>query len=128
MTSDEYMDILQYTLVPYVLDGPFPDGLFWLQQNGASVHTARRVNELLDNLGVHTFEWPARSPDLNIIENVWGLMKKKLSRRTGLTTATAEELWAAIQEEWERIRQLPHYVDSLYDSPPRTIASVTERR
>lgn len=76
MTSDDYMDILQYTLVPYLLDGPFPDGLFWLQQDGASVHTARRVKELLDNLGVPIFEWMARSPDFNIIENVWGLMKK----------------------------------------------------
>lgn len=91
------------------------------------VHTARRVKELLDNLGVPTFEWPARSPDLNIIENVWGLMKKHWSRRTGLTTATAEELWAAIQEEWERIRQLPHYVDSLYDSEDR-LCDRTARR
>ncbi|KAH7973450.1 hypothetical protein HPB49_001045 [Dermacentor silvarum] len=52
ITSDDYMDILQYTLVPYVREGPFPDGLFWLQQNGASVHSARRVKELLDNLGI----------------------------------------------------------------------------
>ncbi|KAH7957199.1 hypothetical protein HPB52_016038 [Rhipicephalus sanguineus] len=34
MTSDDYMDILQYTLVPYVLDGPFPDGLFGFNKMG----------------------------------------------------------------------------------------------
>lgn len=124
MTSDTYSDIVQNTLLPYVLDGPFSDGLFYLQQDGAPVHTARAVQTMLENLGIMTLPWPSRSPDLNIIENVWGLMKKNLARQPGLGVATADELWTAIEAEWNRLRQLPNLVDSLYDSLPVRIAKV----
>lgn len=79
-------------------------------------------------LGVARLNWPARSPDLNIIENIWGLMKSHLAKKAGLAAANSDALWIAIQEEWDRLRQLPDLVNRLYDSLPTRIVSVKRNR
>ena len=50
--------------------------------------------------------WPAKSPDLNPIENVWSVMVSELSDELGapVRQLRAEELWAAIQRKWEELR------------------------
>jgi len=44
--------------------------------------------------------WPARSPDLNPIENIWGIMKGRLMLRK---LETKDELVVAIKQEWANI-------------------------
>ena len=39
------------------------------------MHTAQIVNNWFCNNEVEVLEWPSRSPDLNIIENAWSLIK-----------------------------------------------------
>ncbi|KAM7306637.1 hemicentin-2-like [Ixodes scapularis] len=69
---DAYSDIIENTLVPYVLDGPFPDGCFFLQQDRSPVHKARKVSAMLEASGIHQLEWPPNGADCNTIENIWG--------------------------------------------------------
>ncbi|KAH6947776.1 hypothetical protein HPB50_021264 [Hyalomma asiaticum] len=90
LTSETYMDVFETVLIPHVLDGPFPDGLYYLQQDYAPIHISKAVQKMLDDLGVVRLNWPARSTDLN--RDIWGPMKPNLAKDVGLAAATADEL------------------------------------
>ena len=73
-----------------------------LQQDGAKCHTARRTKTFLAENGVSVMEdWPAHSPDLNVIENLWPHLK----HRVGVLCPTQEGLGRAVIKAWKEIPQ-----------------------
>ncbi|GFV65861.1 transposable element Tcb2 transposase [Trichonephila clavipes] len=65
MTTEQYVyDKLQPHVLP--LMQRLPGALF--QQNNARLHTARVTQDCLPT--VTTLPWPARSPDLSLIEHI----------------------------------------------------------
>lgn len=122
-TSECYCSILDDVMVPYLLEGPFPEGDYILQQNNSPVHRSRKVTTFLENRGINILSWPPQSPDLNIIESVWDLMKTALQSRS-LHGVSADDLWEAINEEWERLRSDRSLTADLYNSLPSIMAAV----
>lgn len=123
--SAAYCDILEYVLIPYVLYGPRPDGYYHYQHDLSPVHTAKRVRTLLEAQGINCLEWPPKAAHINIMENVWGLIKSNLSKWS-LNTMNANELWEAIQEEWLRLQQDNAFAEALYRSLPSRMECVIQ--
>lgn len=98
---------------------------FIFQQDNATIHTARIVKEYLNKSNIAVLEWPANSPDLNPIENLWAHVKYQLGLYPE-SPSTLEELWDRIQDIWTSMPiELLH---ELYESMPKRIQQVYERR
>lgn len=114
LNAEGYIQILENKLIPLVLDRPFPDGFFFLQHYRSPVHKPKVVNNFLDARGIRQLLWPPAGADINIIESIWGLMKRNLSRRF-LPDSSSNTLRLALQDEWESLKQRPDLLLSLYE-------------
>ncbi len=84
------------------------------QHDNARPHTASRIRVL---------KWPAYSPDLSPIENIWRIIKRKMRQRR---PKTVEQLEACIRQEWDNI-PIPK-LEQLVSSVPRRLQTVIKRR
>ncbi len=76
-------------------DQLFKDADFIFQQDLAPAHTAKSTKSWLNDHGVGVLDWPANSPDLNPIENLWGIVKRKMRNKR---PKNADELKATVKE------------------------------
>ncbi len=78
-------------------DKLYGDADFIFQQDLAPTHTAKVTNSWFNDHGVTVLNWPANSPDLKPIDNLWGFVKRKM-RDTRPNNADYPK--AAIKATW----------------------------
>ncbi|GFU93820.1 transposable element Tcb1 transposase [Trichonephila clavipes] len=61
-------------------------------------------HDCLDSEGIQRLVWPARSPDLNPIENVWDALGRQVAGRNYPPTSK-NTLIRAVPEEWDKLPQ-----------------------
>ena len=74
--------------------------------DNASVHASQYTKAYLTRKGIGNekiMQWPANSPDLNPIENLWSVMKRRLYPDTKQYKSKTE-LWEVLQEVCEGLR------------------------
>ncbi|KAK3507817.1 hypothetical protein QTP70_000891 [Hemibagrus guttatus] len=120
--DSEYIEILEHFMLPSA-DQLFEDADFIFQQDLAPAHTAKSTKSWLNDHGVGVLDWPANSPDLNPIENLWGIVKRKMRNKR---PKNADELKATVKETWASIP--PQQCHKLITSMPCRIEAVIKAK
>ena len=116
INSINYLQILQESLLPELLLGEK------LQQHNTPAHNSILTKTCFSENGLEILEnLPPNSPDINIIENIRSLLKKRVFQRH---PKNMEELWAFCQEEFERIPL--EYIQNLYRSIPDGLNKIVQ--
>ncbi|EFA13389.1 Transposable element Tc1 transposase-like Protein [Tribolium castaneum] len=107
-----YRDILQDVMLPYV-EWEMPLR-FIFQQDNDPKHTSALVSEWIQNNNIHVLQWPAQSPDLNPIENLW----EEVERRIRIQRfPNKQSLIDKIKEVWSNLDE--NVIQKLISSMPR---------
>ncbi len=117
-----YQEILKHFMLPSA-DKLYGDADFIFQQDLAPAHTAKGTKSWFNDHGVTVLDWPANSPDLNPIENLSGIVKRKM-RDT--RPNNADDLKATVKEIWASIP--PQQCHKLITSMPRWIEAVIKAK
>lgn len=123
MNSEMYCELLEEVLIPFTEE--FMDENVIFQQDNASCHAAKNTKNFLKAHNIPVMDWPACSPDLNPIENAWGILSQAVFAQ-GRTYENAKQLRKAIIDEWAKIT--PNILKSLITSMPRRLEEVIMKK
>jgi len=122
MNRESYLNLLKNTILPKIR---LANNIDFFMQDNAPCHTARLVKDFLAQENVPVLPWPAQSPDLNPIENLWALIKRKLASEFS-TPKTRSELIANVETIWNGIS--PELCQNLSDSMTNRLKEVLQNK
>lgn len=123
LTAQKYVEnILLDYVVPYA--GYIGED-FLLMHDNARCHTASVTRQFLQEVQIETMMWPALSPDLNCIENLWDELKRRVRARDTAPSSIVE-LKTALEEEWNTIPQ--DFIKKLIKSMKNRMQAVIKAR
>ena len=123
MDQYQYIRVLETKMLPFARRDFQANFVF--QDDNAPAHRARRVMDFLENENVQHMDWPAMSPDLNPIENLWSEISRGLNNMDNPPTNVAE-LTQAVVDIW---RDIPDQkLSTLVLSMPRRLRAVYNAR
>jgi len=123
LNAVQYVKILDNSLLGTLGDRNMATNQIIFQQDGDSKHTSKLAKYWFEKNGVSLLDWPASSPDMNIIENLWGYLDRRVRARRVLPQ-NLEQLWQVLQEEWYGIEV--DYIKALYNSLPTRVWKLVE--
>ena len=122
--KDTYLKVLQHRVLPQMRDWQ-PAGITTFMHDKAPCHTARICTQFIRENNIQLLDWPGNSPDLNPIENLFGILKKQLA---GETITTRNAMIARVIHLWNREVRTVDYIRQLIDSMPHRIQCVIRAR
>ena len=123
VNAEIYCEMLEDDFFSKV-QGELPVNFVW-QHDNAPIHVAAKTKEYLSKRTTSVLEWPALSPDLNPIKNIWGLLTQEVYK-DGKTFQNTNDLWDAICTAWYAIPQ--SVFANLYNSMPARLIKVLEEK
>lgn len=117
LNAKAYLDLFRHRLW-YYFPGLY-DGTQIFQADGAGPHGADIVHNWFTKYDIKTLEWPARSPDLNIIEDCWNKIEFDMR---GRVFDSQDDLWNEVNNRWRQLSL--EFLTHLYTSLPNRMLEV----
>lgn len=125
LNSQQYIETIIEGRLIQQLQQWFPNGSGIYQQDNAPCHKSKLSMACFRRHGIRLLDWPAQSPDLNPIENMWAIMKQHMNK---LNMRNKPELMAAFIRVWNRDEEIQEICKVLVESLPRRIQAVIDQR
>ena len=120
---NSYIQILENNLLKM-----YQSNLIFMQNN-VFIHSFHKMQIWFQKMDIQMLKWFSYSSNLNFIENLWTLLKKKifkmyfnLNSLEGKKNETESQLFKILQQAWENIRD--EVVQGLIESMSRRIQAV----
>jgi hypothetical protein len=128
-----YIELLRTNFEPFVEALAASEETLEFQQDNARPHTAMKTRKFLEALaskyGLTIMNWPANSPDLSPIEDLWAHLKHELRRQfpdTATLTGSPQTIKAKLREHlhkiWWEIGE--EVLNKLVESMPKRVEEV----
>ena len=117
MTGEVYKEIMKDVMLPHADICMPQDWIF--QQDNDPKHTSKVVKKWFQENNVEVLDWPAQSPDINPIENLWEIVDQQIDRSNIHGKA---QLFQEITRAWEAISL--DVIVRLIESMPRRCQAV----
>jgi transposase len=113
LNSDKYIELLKEHLIPFLIDLNreeeelipwyfFQEGDYIFQDDNAPCYASNKTKSWKKDNLIEILPWPAQSPDLNPIENLWNELETRIRKRKPMPK-NKNDFFAALKEEWYKI-------------------------
>ena len=124
MNSVKYEAVLKTHLLPTLLEQfSIGDGIF--QHDHAPCHTSKKMKIFFQAEKITVLDWPGNSPDLNPIENLWAIIKRRIMTKD---CPTSEKLICAVIQQWYHDDELQKMCQKLVESMPDRVSQVIQMK
>lgn len=127
MNSHTYIPIVEKKAIPELKNLAEELGVenAIFQQDSAPCHTSKLVKAFFRENNIYCLEWPGNSPDINPIENLWAIVKKRLRK---LDCTTKEKMICAVITVWFHDDEIKKICDNLVASMPKRLQTLIKER
>ncbi|KAG1178486.1 hypothetical protein G6F70_000958 [Rhizopus microsporus] len=121
-TSEDFINqVYEPVLIDFCksLDSPV------LMEDGAPIHRAKIAAEWREAKGINKMPWTAQSPDLNLIESLWSMLRKRVSALCP-HAKSPQVMEVVLESAWMEFT--PETINKLIDSIPKKVKDVIKAR
>jgi transposase len=126
LNAEKYIELLKKHLIPFINElKKDNNNEIIFQEDNAPCHTAIKTQNWKIKNDINCLPWPAQSPDLNPIENLWSELKRRINKHE-IKPKNKKELFDLLKEEWYKIN--PNIINKLIESMPRRVTAVLKNK